>query len=139
MVSKQLQHRNFYEEIQELKLHRQLVLICDGYDESQPLVNLHKTNFFNQAGQWNTKWSSPAGLIKNLFLLTIALNDLPKLVGSQQDLSSQVTRLVHYDTFVGQWLETNKLRIQTNTLSKEEQDVLETLLDDGFVANGINF
>ncbi|KAF9117369.1 hypothetical protein BGW39_002255, partial [Mortierella sp. 14UC] len=56
MVNKQLQFYNFSDEqIQELKQHRQLVLICDGYDESQQLVNLHRTNSLNQPGQWDTK------------------------------------------------------------------------------------
>ncbi|KAG9062607.1 hypothetical protein KI688_004909 [Linnemannia hyalina] len=56
MVDKQLQFLNFDEDqIMELKLHRQLILICDGYDESQQLVNLHRTNSLNQTGQWDTK------------------------------------------------------------------------------------
>ncbi|KAG0285748.1 hypothetical protein BGZ96_010045 [Linnemannia gamsii] len=222
MVTKQLQFHNLNnDQIRDLKLHRQLVLICDGYDESQQLVNLHRTNFLNQPGQWSTKmvitcrsqylgpsyrdlfkpqpldrynagrqdlfqeaviapfsneqirsyvvqfmhdpnirlvfdegaaWSSEEyidklraipnlmDLVKNPFLLTLALSTLPKLVGSQQDLSSlRVTRVVLYDKFTEQWLETNKLRLQTSALSKEEQDVFELLLDDGFVANGINF
>ncbi|KAG0307672.1 hypothetical protein BGZ97_000321 [Linnemannia gamsii] len=222
MVTKQLQFHNLSnEQIQELKLHRQIVLICDGYDESQQLLNLHRTNFLNQPTQWNTKmvitcrsqylgpsyrdrfkpqpldryntgqqdlfqeaviapfsneqirsyvdqfvrdpntrrvfdegaaWSSEEhierlraipnlmDLVKNPFLLTLALSTLPRLVGSQQDLSSlRITRVILYDKFVEQWLETNKLRLQTNTLSKEEQDVFELLLDDGFIASGIDF
>ncbi|KAF9110496.1 WD_REPEATS_REGION domain-containing protein, partial [Mortierella sp. GBA39] len=56
MIEKQLTSDNFNDEqIRELKLHRQLILICDGYDESQQLVNLHRTNMLNQPGQWNTK------------------------------------------------------------------------------------
>ncbi|KAK3804864.1 MAG: hypothetical protein JOS17DRAFT_825986, partial [Linnemannia elongata] len=56
MIVKQLRSENFNDEqIRELKLHHQLILICDGYDESQQLVNLHKTNMLNQPGQWDTK------------------------------------------------------------------------------------
>ncbi|KAF9136314.1 hypothetical protein BGW39_000030 [Mortierella sp. 14UC] len=56
MVAKQLTTYNFTkEQIQELKLQRRVVLICDGYDESQQLVNLHRTNSLNQTGQWSTK------------------------------------------------------------------------------------
>ncbi|OAQ35034.1 hypothetical protein K457DRAFT_13604 [Linnemannia elongata AG-77] len=222
MVSKQLRLHNFYDDqIQELKLHRQLVLICDGYDESQQLVNLHSTNFLNQLAQWNTKmvitcrtqylgpsyhdhfkpqpldryntkhqdlfqeaviasfsneqiksyvdqfvqdsnarqllgqatvWSSEEymdkltairnllDLVRNPFLLTITLNVLPKLVATQQDLTYlRVTRVVLYDKFIEQWLETNKLRLQSNNLSNEERDVLEMLLDAGFVEHGIDF
>ncbi|KAG0306580.1 hypothetical protein BGZ97_000697, partial [Linnemannia gamsii] len=43
------------EQIQELKKHRQFVLICDGYDESQLACNLHTTNLLNQPGQWKVK------------------------------------------------------------------------------------
>lgn len=56
LIEKQLKTYNFSDEqIKELKHHRQLVVICDGYDESQQLVNLHKTNCLNQSGQWITK------------------------------------------------------------------------------------
>jgi WD40 repeat protein len=56
MVAKQLRVHSFSEEqIMEIKLHRRLILICDGYDESQQLVNLHRTNMLNQPGQWNVK------------------------------------------------------------------------------------
>ncbi|KAG0255126.1 WD_REPEATS_REGION domain-containing protein, partial [Linnemannia exigua] len=34
--------------VQEIKQHRQLVLICDGYDESRLTVNLHTTNGLDQ-------------------------------------------------------------------------------------------
>ncbi|KAF8932180.1 hypothetical protein BGZ47_011519 [Haplosporangium gracile] len=222
MVSKQLRFHNFNEDqIQELKLHRLLILICDGYDESQQQVNLHRTNFLNQPGQWNTKmvvtcrtqflgpsyqdrfkpqqfdrysatlqdllqeaviapfsneqikgyidqyvqdtntrtlpgqaavWSPEEyinkmraipnlmDLVRNPFLLTLSLSVLPKLVGSQQDVSSlRVTHVGLYDEFVKHWLETNKLRLQSNTLSKDEQDVLQMLMGDGFIAKGIDF
>ncbi|KAF9283704.1 hypothetical protein BGZ88_010352, partial [Linnemannia elongata] len=56
LVAEQLKTHNFLEDqIHELKLHRQFILICDGYDESQLKANLHTTNFFNQHGQWNVK------------------------------------------------------------------------------------
>ncbi|KAG0061797.1 Transducin (beta)-like 1 X-linked receptor 1, partial [Linnemannia elongata] len=56
MIEKQLKSYNFNDEqIRELKLHRQLILICDGYDESQLTVNLHTVNLFNRPGQWNVK------------------------------------------------------------------------------------
>ncbi|KAG0304568.1 hypothetical protein BGZ97_001423, partial [Linnemannia gamsii] len=56
LIEKQLQYLNFSEDqIREMKLHRQLILICDGYDESQLKVNIHTTNQFNRSGQWNVK------------------------------------------------------------------------------------
>ncbi|KAF9079954.1 hypothetical protein BGX23_002912, partial [Mortierella sp. AD031] len=203
LIGKQLKLNSFKDDqIQELKQHRQLVLICDGYDESQLLVNLHKTNLLNQPGQWKTKmviscrtqflgpiyldrfkpqpvdrdtsgpqdlfqeaviapfskdqinsyvdqfardpqtkllfrnravWSSSEymdklmaipnvmDLVKNPFLLTLALKALPALVQSNRELSSiRVTRVGLYDSFVDQWLETNRRRLQTSALSKEK-------------------
>ncbi|KAF9932611.1 hypothetical protein FBU30_007757 [Linnemannia zychae] len=56
LIEKQLLSYNFSkDQIQELKLFRDFILICDGYDESQLKVNLHTTNQFNQPGQWRVK------------------------------------------------------------------------------------
>jgi WD40 repeat protein len=56
LVVEQLKSHNFLkDQIRELKLHRQLILICDGYDESQLTSNLHTTNLLNRSGQWNVK------------------------------------------------------------------------------------
>ncbi|KAG0282750.1 hypothetical protein BGZ97_008863, partial [Linnemannia gamsii] len=54
LVAEQLRWHNFLDDqIRELKLHRQLILICDGYDESQLTSNLHTTNLLNRSGQWD--------------------------------------------------------------------------------------
>ena len=56
LVAKQLRTIDFSEEqIWDLKQHRQLLLICDGYDESQLTSDLHTTNLFNRPGQWDVK------------------------------------------------------------------------------------
>lgn len=56
LIDKELRYQNFSEEqILELKLHRQFILICGGYDESQLKANPHTTNKFNQPGQWKVK------------------------------------------------------------------------------------
>ncbi|KAF9151024.1 hypothetical protein BG015_007150 [Linnemannia schmuckeri] len=56
LIEKQLQYLNFTDDqIHEMKLHREFILICDGYDESQLKVNIYTTNQFNQAGQWKIK------------------------------------------------------------------------------------
>ncbi|KAG0283804.1 WD_REPEATS_REGION domain-containing protein [Linnemannia gamsii] len=56
LMMEQLKEKDFSEmQIQELKLNRQFVVICDGYDESQLTANLHATNKFNRPGQWNVK------------------------------------------------------------------------------------
>lgn len=56
MIGKQLMAHAFSDDlIVEMKLHRQFILICDGYDESQLTINLHTTNRLNQNGQWRAK------------------------------------------------------------------------------------
>ncbi|KAF9274777.1 hypothetical protein BGZ68_000371, partial [Mortierella alpina] len=56
LIGKQLRIHNFTDaQIQELKQHRRIILICDGYDETQMEVNIHKTNLLNQEGQPDTK------------------------------------------------------------------------------------
>ncbi|KAK3834377.1 MAG: hypothetical protein JOS17DRAFT_773263 [Linnemannia elongata] len=56
LIGEQLREHNFSEEqIQKLKQHRQFIVICDGYDESQLTVNIHNSNNFNTSGQWNVK------------------------------------------------------------------------------------
>ncbi|KAG0298188.1 hypothetical protein BGZ96_001733 [Linnemannia gamsii] len=56
LIKKQLLRHDFSEDqIREMKRHRHFVVICDGYDESQLMTNLHTTNQFNQTGQWQAK------------------------------------------------------------------------------------
>ncbi|KAG0197084.1 hypothetical protein BGX31_005014, partial [Mortierella sp. GBA43] len=56
MIPKQLRKSEFTEpEIRELKTHRKLILICDGYDESQQTHNLYMSNRLNQPGEWSAQ------------------------------------------------------------------------------------
>ncbi|KAF9087057.1 hypothetical protein BGX29_001056, partial [Mortierella sp. GBA35] len=56
LIGKRLRHLKFSEaQILEMKLYRQFIVICDGYDESQLRTNLHNTNQLNQPGQWKAK------------------------------------------------------------------------------------
>ncbi|KAG0075679.1 hypothetical protein BGZ90_009613, partial [Linnemannia elongata] len=213
LVAKQLRTIDFSEEqIWYLKQHRQLLLICDGYDESQLTANLHTTNFFNRPGQWDIKlivtcrtqylgtdyrdrfapkatgkyhltandlfqeaviapfskeqielyvekfvpliprtWvkedymdkltSIPnlMDLVRNPFLLTLALEALPSVVEGRSNLSRlMITRVELYDSFAEHWLEANKRRLQDQTLNDKRQ-AFEDLMTDGFVHNGIVF
>ncbi|KAG9063950.1 hypothetical protein KI688_004064 [Linnemannia hyalina] len=222
LIAKHLRANNFSDDqIQEMKQHRELVLICDGYDESQQQDNLHRSNALNQPGQWNTKmviscrtqflgptyvdrfkpqptdryasgsqdvfqeavitpfskdqvknyveqyvqdpetvllfknqsaWSSEEymykltaipnimDLVKNPFLLTLALKALPGLVALNKALTSiRITRVRLYDMFVDQWLETNRLRIQPNKLSQKDLEAYTSLMDDDFIGCGISY
>ncbi|KAG0276430.1 hypothetical protein BGZ96_003281 [Linnemannia gamsii] len=56
LIAKQLRTYRFTEaQIQELEQHRQFILICDGYDESQLTSNLHTTNLLHRSEQWDVK------------------------------------------------------------------------------------
>ncbi|KAG0009119.1 hypothetical protein BGZ80_002721 [Entomortierella chlamydospora] len=56
LIDKHLRDLNFTEsQIRELKLHREFILICDGYDESQQTRNLYTSNRLNQVGQWRAQ------------------------------------------------------------------------------------
>ncbi|KAF9272700.1 hypothetical protein BGZ88_004494, partial [Linnemannia elongata] len=190
LMNEQLKEHGFSEEqIQGLKQHRQFIVICDGYDESQLKVNIHNSNNFNTSGQWNVKlviscrsqylgqdyrdrfvpsgrghynhsgidllqeaviapfsikqirhyveqyvplkprtWSTEdymdkmmtipnfMDLVKNPFLLSLALEALPGVIEGKQDLSTiRITRAQLYDTFMGHWSNANKRRLQSNT------------------------
>jgi WD40 repeat protein len=56
MIAKQLRRNEFTEpQIREMKENRKLIVICDGYDESQQSHNLYTSNGLNQPGQWNAQ------------------------------------------------------------------------------------
>ncbi|KAG9071588.1 WD repeats region domain-containing protein [Linnemannia hyalina] len=213
MVVEQLKTTDFSEgHIWDLKQSHQLLLICDGYDESQLTSNLHTTNLFNRPGQWDVKlivtcrtqylgpdyrdrfapkatgqyhrtannlfqeaviapfskeqidlyiekfvpliprtWVKKdymdklttipnlMELVRNPFLLTLALEALPSVVDGRSDLSRlKITRVELYDTFVDHWLKVNKRRLQDQTL-KDRHKAFEDHLADGFVQSGIVF
>ncbi|KAF8938212.1 hypothetical protein BGZ47_008674 [Haplosporangium gracile] len=222
MICKQLKFHKFSDDqIQELKLYHQLIIICDGYDESQQLVNLHRKNSLNRPRQWNTKmivscrtqfleptyfhrfnpqpddqcasgsqdlfqeaviapfskdqikdyldqyvqdpgrallfqnkpvWSveeymdklanipNLMALVKNPFLLTLALKVLPDLAASHKDLASIcITRVELYDMFIDQWLEINKRRLEASSLTPEELEVFRALVESGFIRCGTDY
>ncbi len=80
-------------------------------------------------------------LVKNPFLLTLSLEVLPRLVlDPKQDLSTaRITRVALYDEFVEQWLERGKKRLGEKDLSRQEKKAFESLADEGFTQNGIDF
>ncbi|KAF9100233.1 hypothetical protein BGX29_006740 [Mortierella sp. GBA35] len=215
LVVKQLRYHNFSEpKIQELKQHRQFLLICDGYDESRLSTNLYTSNRLNQPGQWDVKMiiscrstylhhdyqgrfrpqgadrysdsrqdqfeeaiivpfsfsdissyvehyariSSASevseekpvltadeyrgrlciipdmvGLVKNPFLLTLALKTVPYVLFDTNNPSvMEATRLQLYDDFIKHWIRINKERLERSTLSQETRAVFEQLLEADF-------
>ncbi|KAF9176523.1 hypothetical protein BGZ51_000416, partial [Haplosporangium sp. Z 767] len=56
LIRKHLLRNGFTEpQIQEMKQHREFILVCDGYDESRQTHNLYASNQLNQAGEWQVK------------------------------------------------------------------------------------
>ncbi|KAG0208213.1 hypothetical protein BGX28_000740 [Mortierella sp. GBA30] len=214
LIAKQLRRNDFTEpQIREMKHHRQFILICDGYDESQQIHNLYTSNQLNEVGHWSAQmviscrseylppdykdrfqptdrnhtggsdlfqqavivpfseaqindyieqyvslkrplWRTKSylealdkipnllDLVKNPFLLTLCLEVLPRVVdlGQMQDLSgARITRVALYDQFLEQWLERGKKRLGGMDLSPRAKAAFDTLVDEGFTQNGINF
>ncbi|KAF9079473.1 WD_REPEATS_REGION domain-containing protein, partial [Mortierella sp. AD031] len=215
LIGKQLKLNNFKDDqIQEMKQHRQLVLICDGYDETRLSINLYTSNHLNQPGQWNVKMiiscrntylsrdykdrfrplganhynNSSQGhfeeativpfsrsdiqtyvehhvhglvvqgflvdqsdtsineymkklstipnmmdLVKNPFLLTLALRTLPFVSIDDLDLSViTATRLQLYDKFIKHWIRSSKKRLHRTTHSQATDAVFQQLLEANF-------
>ncbi|KAF9273247.1 hypothetical protein BGZ68_001677, partial [Mortierella alpina] len=216
LIAKHLRRYKFTEgHIRELKSYRQIVLICDGYDECQKKANLYNDNRLNQPGEWNVKmviscrseylgsdyrvFFQPGGrnnrkgatqlqeavvapfsmakinnyiksyatksqipgetvwtaedyhtaikripnlqdLVKNPFLLSLALEVLPRLVDLSKDLTSnQISRVTLYDQFVEQWVERGQIRLIERSLTGDDHVAFEILSEDGFTRNAIGF
>ncbi|KAF9902583.1 WD_REPEATS_REGION domain-containing protein [Linnemannia zychae] len=78
-------------------------------------------------------------LVSNPFLLTLALEALPALVDTHDDLESiTVTRVALYDNFVDRWLEAGQARLE-HSLPSEARTEFQQLVDDGFAQQGITF
>ncbi|CAO3565224.1 unnamed protein product [Mortierella alpina] len=215
IIGEQLQIYSFPEvKTKELKENRKMILICDGYDETQLKINLHYENMFNQKGQADTKmiiscrstylggttatssnlkrvidtlprqqmftpslssslsqeirsrttpinlceiqsavWSTEnymekllsipnlMELVKNPFLLSLALSALPGVVKDGADITKiKVTRLTLYNSFIDRWLEISKKRLRTIKLSlADAESARQELLDDDFVRIILDF
>ncbi|KAF9943806.1 hypothetical protein BGZ70_005397, partial [Mortierella alpina] len=81
-------------------------------------------------------------LIKNPFLLRLSLDVLPGFVDVDkiEELSTaNITRVGLYDRFVEHWLEHGKKRVGRRELSQQARAAFDTIIDEGFTANGIDF
>ncbi|KAF9272300.1 hypothetical protein BGZ68_002536, partial [Mortierella alpina] len=81
-------------------------------------------------------------LIRNPFLLTLSLDVLPGFVDVDriQELSNaNITRVGLFDRFIEHWLERGKKRVGDRELSPKARAAFDTIVDEGFTANGIDF
>ncbi|KAG0021803.1 hypothetical protein BGZ80_001682 [Entomortierella chlamydospora] len=212
LVAERLRQANFTEsQIRELKLHREFILICDGYDEIQETRNLYRSNQFNQTGGWRVQmlitcrteyngadyrdcfqpterniggdselfqeatimpfnegqiqdyivqyvslrkptWGCDdyqqalkqirnlRDLVKNPFLLKLALEVLPRMFSTNSQFSTaRITRLHLYDEFVAQWIERGKIRLREIDLSSRDKEAFKEMEDLGFGEHGIAY
>ncbi|KAG0049623.1 ribonuclease T2-like [Gryganskiella cystojenkinii] len=79
-------------------------------------------------------------LVTNPFLLSLSLEVLPRITEPNQRLAAnKITRVLLYDEFVTQWLERNKKRVATLSLTDQERKAFESLSDDGFTQHGLDY
>ncbi|KAK3813183.1 MAG: WD40-repeat-containing domain protein [Benniella sp.] len=79
-------------------------------------------------------------LVKNPFLMSLSLEVLPRMVDPGQDLSTtQISRMALYDQFIEHWLERGKRRLGEKNLSPQARSAFESLIDEGFTRNGIDY
>ncbi|KAF9974311.1 hypothetical protein BGZ75_000886, partial [Mortierella antarctica] len=81
-------------------------------------------------------------LIKNPFLLRLSLDVLPGFVDVDkiQELSNaNITRVGLYDRFVDHWLQRGKKRVGSQKLGRRGRAAFDSLVDEGFTTNGIDF
>jgi len=79
-------------------------------------------------------------LVKNPFLMSLSLEVLPRMVNPGQDLSStHITRMALYDQFIEHWMERGKKRLGERKLSPQARAAFESLSDEGFTRNGIDY
>ncbi|KAF9295998.1 hypothetical protein BGZ88_000947 [Linnemannia elongata] len=82
------------------------------------------------------KMSSLMELVRNPFLLTLALDSMPRLIGDEKDLSKiKVNRLILYDKVVEVWIDMAADRLVTGGLSNIEREAFNLLCRGGFKPN----
>jgi len=79
-------------------------------------------------------------LVRNPFLMTLSLEVLPRIMDPGEHLSAtRVTRVALYDQFIEHWLERGKKRLGEKEQSPQAKAAFESLVDEGFTRNGIDF
>ncbi|KAG0203886.1 hypothetical protein BGX31_003294, partial [Mortierella sp. GBA43] len=79
-------------------------------------------------------------LVKNPFLMSLSLDVLPRMIDPDNDLSTtHITRVALYDQFMEQWFERGKKRLGEKTLSPLARAAFESLNEEGFAQNGIDY
>ncbi|KAG0043664.1 hypothetical protein BGZ83_011144, partial [Gryganskiella cystojenkinii] len=105
----------------------------------QKYENTKESNW-RQEDYWHTIESIPnlQELVKNPFLLTLALEVLPLMVDPTQDMTlAKVSRVTLYDHFLEQWVERGQRRLIERDLTAKEHETFDLLTEDGFSKNAL--
>ncbi|KAF9997215.1 hypothetical protein BGZ80_007054, partial [Entomortierella chlamydospora] len=79
-------------------------------------------------------------LVKNPFLLKLALEVLPGLFSKNSKFSAaHITRIGLYDKFVSQWIERSEIRLRGMELSSHDNEHFQTLCRSGFTFCSISY
>ncbi|KAF9980585.1 WD_REPEATS_REGION domain-containing protein, partial [Modicella reniformis] len=79
-------------------------------------------------------------LVKTPFLLSLTLDVLLRIVDPKRPvLTTQLTRLALYDQFLEQWLKRERKRLGAEDMSPQAKATFESLSDEVFVLNGIDY
>jgi len=79
-------------------------------------------------------------LVKNPFLMALSLEVMPRMMDPGEHLSAtHVTKVGLYDHFIEHWLERGKKRLGEKKLNPQSRAAFESLIDEGFTRNGIDF
>jgi WD40 repeat protein len=79
-------------------------------------------------------------LVKNPFLMALSLEVMPRMMDPGEHLSAtHITKVGLYDHFIEHWLERGKKRLGEKKLSPQSRAAFESLIDEGFTRNGIDF
>ncbi|KAG9071422.1 hypothetical protein KI688_005634 [Linnemannia hyalina] len=99
-----------------------------------------KAQEYNDMLQWIP---SLKDMVRNPFLLTLALEAMPRLVGAghaKNDLLEiKVNRIVLYDAVVQQWISNAECRLEKSSLSKAEAEALNDLRQFDFKLKVIEY
>ncbi|KAG0295072.1 hypothetical protein BGZ98_001522, partial [Dissophora globulifera] len=76
-------------------------------------------------------------MVTNPFLLMLSLKVLPNMTNFGP--SVKITRVILYDEFVEQWVEEGRERLLERELVGDEKKAFDTLSDDSFLQNAIQF
>ncbi|KAK3823306.1 MAG: WD40-repeat-containing domain protein [Benniella sp.] len=103
-------------------------------------VSVHKT-FWDESEYIRALELIPGlkEMVKNLFLMRLLLDVLPRVVDPGVDLSTtRITRVTLYDHFIEHWLVRGRKQLEKD-LTDQEKAAFESLCQEGFTEKAVDF